>query len=227
MPIMKRLHARLLALFIAGTCTAPGALAQRLYDVEIIVFSHNTGQDLGETWQQPVDGAGRARGQFQDNRFTELSSSRYRLEPVRYSLQSEGAYTVLFHRAWRQQASSPSNIADYPLHSFSNEANSSVEGAISLVRGRYLHLDVDLLLMKAAGGAPGQYSDGPGNTPAYRLREKRRIKSSELQYFDHPRFGLIAMVTPYSESQPATEAVPAEPAEPAAMPDAETAVPQP
>lgn len=227
MPILKRLHTRLLAFFIAGICAAPGAYAQRLYDVEIIVFTHNTGQDQGETWQQPVDGAGRARGQFQDNRFTELSSSRYRLGPVRYSLQADGAYTVLFHRAWRQQASSPSSVADYPLHSFSNDTNSSIEGAISLVRGRYLHLDVDLLLMNAAGGAPGQYSDGPGNTPAYRLREKRRIKSSELQYFDHPRFGLVAMVTPYSAPKPAAEATPAESAEPAATPDATTAAPQP
>ena len=224
MPIMKRLRSRLLVFIVASTCFAPGAFAQRLYDVEIIVFSHNTGHDQGETWQQPGDGAGRATGQFQDNRFTELSSSRYRLGPVRYSLQADGAYTVLFHRAWRQQASSPSNVADYPLHSFSNDTNSSVDGAISLVRGRYLHLDVDLLLMHASGGAPGQYSDGPGSTPAYRLREKRRIKSSELQYFDHPRFGLVAMVTPVSAPKPATETTPAEPP---ATPGDTTEAPQP
>jgi len=227
MPTLKRLHSRLLVLIITSACLVPGALAQRLYDVEIIVFSHNTGHDQGETWRQPVDGAGRARGQFQDNRFTELSSSRYKLGPVRYSLQADGGYTVLFHRAWRQQASSPSNVADYPLHSFSNETSSSVDGAISLVRGRYLHLDVDLLLMHAAGGAPGQYSDGPGSTPAYRLHEKRRIKSSELQYFDHPRFGLVAMVTPVSAPQPATEATPAEPAVPSAAPEDTTSAPQP
>lgn len=225
MPRQKRLHTRLLAFIIAGACLVPGAFAQRLYDVEIIVFTHNSGHDQGETWQQPGDGAGRATGQFQDNRFTELSPSRYRLGPVRYSLQADGAYTVLFHRAWRQQASSPSNVADYPLHSFSNDTNSSVDGAISLVRGRYLHLNVDLLLMHAAGGAPGQYSDSPGSTPAYRLREKRRIKSSELQYFDHPRFGLVAMVTPVSRPKPAPEA--AKPAEPSAAPEGTPAAPEP
>jgi hypothetical protein len=44
-------------------------------------------------------------------------------------------------------------------------------------------------------------------TPTFRLAEKRRITSSELHYFDHPRFGMLAMVTPY---EPPEEIVPEE-----------------
>ena len=127
---------------------------------------------------------------------------------MRYSLQRSDGYSVLFHRAWRQVAYNQSQAADYPVHSFSDDRRNSVEGTVRLERNRYLHLDVDLLLMNAADAAPGQYSGEPGSTPAFRLREKRRIKSSELHYFDHPRFGLLAVITPYTaphKEEPAPE----------------------
>ena len=34
---------------------------------------------------------------------------------------------------------------------------------------------------------------GPVN---YRINEKRRIKSGELNYYDHPAFGMVLLVTP-------------------------------
>jgi len=37
----------------------------------------------------------------------------------------------------------------------------------------------------------------PYTAPAFTLREKRRIKSRVVHYFDHPHFGMIATVTPY------------------------------
>jgi len=33
-------------------------------------------------------------------------------------------------------------------------------------------------------------------TPAYRLTEARRVKSSETYYFDHPKFGALVRVSP-------------------------------
>jgi hypothetical protein len=193
------------------------AEAPRLYDVEVIIFSHNSQSDQGESWYTPDGNAGRARGYFPENQFTELSSSHFSLSPVRYSLQKGGEYTVLFHRAWRQLAYSSANAADYPVNSFAEGSRNSVKGSIRLVRERYLHLDVDLLLMESAGTAPGLYSDGPGNAPAYRLAEKRRIKSSTLHYFDHPRFGMLAIVTPYRTAPEASAETGAE--QPAAEPE--------
>ena len=199
MPIrISAFHSCLIALLVLSAGPAPVVAAPKLYDVEIIIFSHNTRSDQGEAWHQPDAEAGRAQGVSPQNRFTELSSSHYRLKPVRYSLQQGGEYTVLYHRAWRQLAYSLSRAVDYPVHALSNDSRNSVEGTVRLVRGRYLHLDMDLLLMDAATQPPGHYADGPGITPAYRLIEKRRIKSSDLHYFDHPRFGVLALVTPYS-----------------------------
>ncbi|MGB5299133.1 MAG: CsiV family protein, partial [Thiogranum sp.] len=42
--------------------------------------------------------------------------------------------------------------------------------------------------------------------PEIRLRQQRRMRSKELHYFDHPRFGVIALITPYQpEPEPEPE----------------------
>lgn len=159
------------------------AAAAELYDVEIIVFSHAVDTDQGESWDTREDDAGQARSAA-GNRFTELSSGQFRLKPVSYSLQQGGSYQVLLHRAWRQSASA---AGAYPVRASTGDGH-SIEGSVRLTRGRYLHLDVDLLLRNVVG---------PGYASVHRLAEKRRMRSDELHYFDHPRFGLLAQVTPY------------------------------
>ena len=157
------------------------ATAADLYDVEIIVFSHAIDTDQGESWDSPGDAAGQAGGYAAGGRFTELSSGQFRLKPVSNTLRQGGSYQVLLHRAWRQ---APSPSAAYPVRS----STVGVEGSIRLTRGRYLHLDVDLLLRNVTGS---------GYMNVHRLTEKRRMRSKELHYFDHPRFGMLAQITPY------------------------------
>ena len=187
----------LAAVLMLPAMYAAVAPAASLYDVEIIIFTNNSDTDQGETPGISGDSAG--RGMATGNRFTDLSSRQFRLGPVSYSLQQGGNYTVLLHRAWRQPASAG---GAYPVRA--SAGGSSVEGGIRLTRGRYLHLDVDLLL-RDAGGA--------GYASSHRLAEKRRMRSNDLHYFDHPRFGMLAMITPY---QPAEQ--PAQPEPDAAQP---------
>ena len=63
-------------------------------------------------------------------------------------------------------------------------AGSGLTGRVALSRGRYLHLTLDLAL-EPAGGAE-----------RYVLRQTRRMRSNERHYIDHPKFGVIALVTP-------------------------------
>ena len=36
----------------------------------------------------------------------------------------------------------------------------------------------------------------------YRMKQSRRMRSNETHYMDHPRFGIVARVTPYESEQP-------------------------
>jgi len=168
-----------------------------VYDVEIIVFINKTPHDDGERWDRPDPEAIRPSGSFAEENFTELATGFYTLQNISYALEHSGRYSVLFHRAWRQLAYDKEHAVAYPIHSFSDNGRDSIEGIVKLVRERFLHLDVDLQLMSARHGTKVTYSDTPGNEPAFELSETRRIKSNVLHYFDHPRFGMIARVTPY------------------------------
>jgi len=193
---------RFLVLMLA--ITPPVSVAQPpAYDVEIIIFSHKVPGNQGEQWSMPViDNA--SPGFFPDNEFTELDGSVYQLNDISYGLRHSRGYAVLFHKAWRQVAYDRNRAVPYPVHSSTSGGRYNIEGVVKLVRERYLHLDVDLL-MSAQGGSEARYPDIPARAPAFQLREKRRIKSNTVHYFDHPRFGVIANVTPYISPEAALE----------------------
>ena len=82
----------------------------------------------------------------------------------------------------------------------------TLEGTIDLSRNRYLHLDVDLLYRPpAAPQSAGLFSIFKADQPritGYRMRQHRRVRSKQLDYFDHPRFGLLTVVTPVDLATP-------------------------
>ena len=204
--------ALLLAAFHPAVPAAPP-----VYDVEIIIFRHNVMSDAGEQWHKPAaDGLSPTRV-FSQDAFTELSPSLYQLDAIRGGLRNSRGYTVLLHRAWRQVGYDAANAIAYPIHARVGNGGDRIGGSVTLVRERYLHLDVDLLLSAAGNAPPTQYADGQGSRPAFRLNEKRRMRSRELHYFDHPRFGMIAVVTPYDAPEDEPEPEP-EPADTAAQP---------
>jgi hypothetical protein len=168
-----------------------------IYDVELIIFINKYPNDDGERWDTPDPDTIRPSGSFPEDHFTELATEFYTIENISYALERSGRHSVLFHRAWRQLAYDKAHAVAYPIHSIAENGRDSVEGIIKLVRERFLHLDVDVQLMSAARGREVLYSDSPDNQPAFELIETRRIKSNVLHYFDHPRFGMIAKVTPY------------------------------
>ena len=71
-----------------------------------------------------------------------------------------------------------------------------LSGIIYLERGNYLHLGMSLNYQPA--NAPAGLAAPPGTV--FTLTESRRVKFFERNYFDHPAFGVIALVTPASKA---------------------------
>jgi hypothetical protein len=92
-------------------------------------------------------------------------------------------------------------------------------GRLTLYLGRYLHLVVDLELdapgavnpIAGTGEPLSSYRDDRlGNSPGgfadpgpvrYRINEDRILRSGELRYFDHPKFGVLAKVMRVEEGR--------------------------
>ena len=192
----------MLLVTLAGAQPAAAGETPSQYDVEIIVFRNRAGQADGEQWPAADATMPDAyRPPARDAAVTDLAAAPRRLQRIADALNRSGAYRVLEHRAWRQTAHDRSRAVPLPV----NAAGGQLDGTVTLVRERFLHLDVDLMLQST-----------------YSLQEKRRMRSGELHYFDHPVFGVIAEVNPYSAPAPV---VPAEPAAPA--PEVESPIPLP
>ncbi|NNG11631.1 MAG: hypothetical protein HKM88_00120 [Halobacteria archaeon] len=174
-----------------------------IYDVEIVVFRNLSPDDGGERWNTPDMYRGGQRRHFPQDEFTELAYRLYQMKGITRALENSRNYEVLYHRAWRQLAYNRRNSVAYPVETeIENGKRNSVQGRVRLIRERFLHLDVELFLMAIRGQASTLVDS---RIPLFELNEKRRIRSGELHYFDHPRFGMIARITPYRPSEAPAE----------------------
>jgi len=182
----------LIYVLAALCCLIAQAASATQYDVEVIVFRNLGAHDDGEQWSTGTTHSdGFARDPFSPG-LVNLPESQFTLNDVAGTLQRSSAYQVLAHRIWRQEAYNRRETVPYLLQADGTGDSTSLDGSITLIRERYLHLAVDLML------------DTPG--ARYRLDETRRIRSGELHYFDSPQLGVIARVTPYdSGGEPAPE----------------------
>lgn len=94
-----------------------------------------------------------------------------------------------------------------------------INGTLLLSRARYLHVWADLVFTEPLDQVPGADPSTPPATLAhFRMQQHRRMRSGELHYLDHPLFGLLIQVTPYTPPQPPPPATSTSDAAPASTP---------
>jgi hypothetical protein len=174
------------------------------YQIEIIVFRANSAQGGGENWSTEGStnntvGEESSSGSSQVGRFiSALTPAQFQLTDLETKLRSSGAYVPVAHVAWSQTASAWGTRAGYPVQKLGVDVP-GLTGTVYLERGQYLHLG--MALTYALPSPPAGLSAGPGT--AFTLNENRRIHFYERNYYDHPAFGVIALVTPAQGARPA------------------------
>ena len=202
--IASRAFLSCLALGLVGS--AP-AFAVQSYDVEIVVFAYRHPSDNGEQWPTSLPEEADPAGVYSSDQPRELSVGAYRLNRISNGLRQSSDYAVLFHKAWRQPAYNSANAVGLPVHTVAGNGGNSLAGSVRLIRERFLHLDADLLMLSGNSSGAVLDIDAPYASPQFELREKRRIKSNVVHYFDHPHFGMIALVTPYVSPEEAQQII--------------------
>jgi hypothetical protein len=154
---------------------------------------------------------------YRDIQFTLLPRDQYTMGDVMDRLRRLDVYEPLMHFAWTQATWPDRDTLPIDL-SLMGRLPSGLDGTLRLYLSRYLHLVVDLRL-----DAPGEdlssddrsaavlnYGDRRPRNEAtlanepynfslpdpvrYRIEENRILRSDELRYFDHPKFGVLAKV---------------------------------
>jgi hypothetical protein len=109
-----------------------------------------------------------------------LDASQMQLGGIAARLRSSGTWKVLAHAGWVQGATDWPHHVGIPLEQLGVNVP-GLTGAVFVERGQFLHLGFDLKL---------------GEQAAWSLSELRKVKFNEKNYFDHPGFGVIAIVSP-------------------------------
>lgn len=124
-------------------------------------------------------------------------------------LETNDKYQVLAHKRWIQTADARSSS---PVMRITDPAG-DLDGTVVFYMSRFLHVDVDLLLkdeseqktdtasaavtvQPIAVSASSTGASISNQELAYRIDESRRIRSNQMNYFDHPKFGVLVLITP-------------------------------
>jgi hypothetical protein len=176
---------------------APAAAGGTVYNIELIVFRATTALGGAENWSaeagdRSIEGDESTSDSAQVGRFVaQLPVSAWQLTELENRLRASGNYLPVAHAAWSQTASSWGTRAGFPVQRLGLNV-AGLAGTVFLERGQFLHLG--LSLSYAMPSPPDGLHAAP-DTP-FTLNQSRRVRFYERNYYDHPAFGVIALVTP-------------------------------
>lgn len=215
------LHCSLFLLALLAGGAAHGEETTRPFDIELIVFAHVNAYDGGEAWPwqaapdfPPANRGSQAQDEARESlpdpsevqaplpeenvTWQSLPASERRLTAVAEALRRSSQYRPLAHLNWRQALVEPSAARAVDIAALAGASDDRavprVEGSLRLSVARYLHLETDLRLIE-----DDSYATLEDRTAIYRLQQSRRMRSGELHYLDHPRLGILALITPSTE----------------------------
>jgi Peptidoglycan-binding protein, CsiV len=184
---------------------AQGTPSGPAYDIEIVIFRTRTALGQPENWaaETTASSATVAGGESASSSgpagrlLTVLPSSDYRLAAIESRLRTSGTYQPVAHAAWVQTATAWGAPAGFPLESLGINVP-GLTGVVSLQRGEFLHLG--MTLNYTMQDPPAGLNAPPGTT--FVMNETRRVRFYQRNYYDHPAFGVIALITPARGSRP-------------------------
>ncbi|HLQ27114.1 MAG TPA: CsiV family protein [Acidiferrobacterales bacterium] len=198
----------LFATSIAAQQTGKGPSSEKeekSYEIEVVVFENKLPELAGdEQWaplSPPVIAGLKDAIEPNDAPAASSSSPAPSLAPAVAALGRDPSYRILAHKLWVQTAEAEKDAK--PVRIRSKQAG-ELDGVMKLYVSRFLHLEVDLLFRGEntanlnATANPSVTVVAPAGEQLYEISETRRVKSKEIHYFDHPKFGLVVRITPQS-----------------------------
>lgn len=129
--------------------------------------------------------------------FEVLDASEFQLSEAAARLRASADVRPILHAAWRQPVFGPDDAGTLNLTSIARPPQ-RLGGSVTVFLSRYLHMTLELELADRPQSAVSGL--GFGEALIYRLSEQRnKMRSDELHFFDHPRFGALARITPEPE----------------------------
>lgn len=185
-------------LAIAAPAPTPANVAPtKVYEIEVMVFQNIQDELEGnELWVEE-----RINIEIKDIdkavEIKEVPREDSNLTKALEVLDADGSYRVLTHKQWLQNADPRSDAGLVRLSTEDGE----LDGTFKFFMSRFLHVDLNLIYKQKESKSIFQVGNS-GGLPmvAFQMRERRRVRSNKIQYFDHPKFGVLVQVKQVEES---------------------------
>lgn len=200
--------------------------AETLYQIELIAFARS-GAEADENWDRQYDLHYPERyvnlhaSDGSNSSFQLLPTDAMQLNKETDAIAGRRNLHVLLHAAWRQTVDDPAHATAVIISGGKPfGTHHELEGTFTLSVEHFLRADANLWLSRFSSntaeapaktqtlpnppGAIAPVADDGAHyvaTQTVVLQEQRRLRSGELHYFDHPRMGLIVLVTPVATAQ--------------------------
>lgn len=198
------------AVALSASAADPTRQPDPVYSVELIVFRPTTPLGVPEDWNKQAAAASKPVAATPDSDTAQeppatagsldvsaMSPALFKLSGLESSLARSHAYEVLAHIGWTQTAVPRGSGLAADLSQL-GLASSAVVGKAALERGRYLYLRLNLAYTPTDPPGVLVGTTAPTERVTFTLSQIRRVRNFERHYFDHPAFGVIAMVAPLS-----------------------------
>jgi hypothetical protein len=203
------------------------AIAARSYLIELVVFTNQSTADT-ESWssvQPPLNARKMSRASRPGVGELEMKEQRKEVEDSKFpyyikQISNNPKRKVLLSKRWVQPVLGPAStsiarITDARISDDFAKSNTTVknglnnqiapelpqlDGFINFYLNNQYTLEADIRYTPPY--RPSILDEKSDMGPvSYRIHEKRRIKSGELNYYDHPAFGIVLLVTPVETPQ--------------------------
>lgn len=214
----KHLLMILVTLFLSGPLYAvatPNDTPDKVH-VEIVVFRYVNAQTPLEEWQHPnliniADAIELVLPEFSledsPTNYVLLPKDQMQLNAQEQALQNNDDYQVLLHLAWEQVISDswhskPVHVYGGENYTYDGELANELDGTIAISQGKFIQFKSDLNFTEPVDRIPFADADGQASTRSlpnlmtYHLVQSRRMKLDELNYLDHPNFGMLVRISP-------------------------------
>jgi hypothetical protein len=212
--MLRSVATLLIAAFVLTASAAETtSQADARYSVELIVFRPTAPLGVTEDWQSEARAMSNPAAGGAENdesgpdasppatagtiNVSAMSPALFKLTGIESGLQRSHDYEVLGHIGWTQLAVPRGSGLAADVSQLGLGA-ASLRGKAWVERGRYLYLRINLTYTPADPPASLVGTAAPTGPVTFTLDQVRRVRGFERHYFDHPAFGVIAMVAPLS-----------------------------
>ncbi len=166
----------------------------REFRVEMIIFEYTSPSATEEDWRGPMiqeteqAETGEPAPRKAALSFRSVEPATYKLSSIFQRMRGSRDFRPLIHTAWIQPGYAKSEAPELALGRVARLPQ-KLNGTARLHLSRFLHLQLDLRL--ASANSSVLEASAP-----YHLLESRRMRSGDLHFFDHPKFGAVVRIDP-------------------------------